>query len=362
MDSVLRRMAAAGHEQVVVLPRAATGLRAIIAIHSRRSARRSAASGIWPYAARRRRAADVLRLSRGDDLQGGGRRARPRRRQGGGHRRPGDAARPRRCSAPSAASSTSSAAATSPPRTSARRRRDMDIDRAARRAGSPASTPRRAARATRRRSPRSASSRASRAGSRTVATPTWPAGTSSSRASATSARTSCGCCVEAGARVTVADIDAGARRGASAALGADGGRRRRDPAELECDIFAPCALGGALNDATIPQLRCAAVVRRRQQPARATRASADAARRRGILYAPDYVVNAGGIINIAEEFVGYDAGQRARARRARASTRPSAACSRAPTRETSPGRGRRPPGRGAHRRDRRRWPAARRPG
>ncbi len=69
---------------------------------------------------------------------------------------------------------------------------------------------------------------------------------------------------------------------------------------VPCDIFSPCALGGVLDPARIPELRCAAVVgSANNQLAHATCAKllADA----GILYAPDYVVNAGGIINIAEE-------------------------------------------------------------
>src|SRR4029077_3263002 len=75
----------------------------------------------------------------------------------------------------------------------------------------------------------------------------------------------------------------------------------------ECDVLAPCALGGALNDRTIPELRCRVVCgAANNQLAQPEHAAAIAAR--GIVYAPDYVVNAGGIINISEEFVpgGYD--------------------------------------------------------
>jgi len=69
---------------------------------------------------------------------------------------------------------------------------------------------------------------------------------------------------------------------------------------VDCDIYAPCALGGTLNDETIAELRCAAVVgsanNQLADPSGAGRL-ADA----GVLYGPDYVVNAGGLINIAEE-------------------------------------------------------------
>ncbi len=64
-----------------------------------------------------------------------------------------------------------------------------------------------------------------------------------------------------------------------------------------CDIFAPCALGGVLNPETIPQLKCRAVVgganNQLATPEDATRLQA-----RGILYAPDYVVNVGGAMAI----------------------------------------------------------------
>jgi leucine dehydrogenase len=69
-------------------------------------------------------------------------------------------------------------------------------------------------------------------------------------------------------------------------------------ARLPCDVFAPCALGGVLNEQTIPELRCAIVA----GAANNQLASAQDAERlaaRGILYAPDYIVNAGGLISIA---------------------------------------------------------------
>ena len=73
----------------------------------------------------------------------------------------------------------------------------------------------------------------------------------------------------------------------------------------EADVLAPCALGAVLDATTIPRLRCAAVC----GSANNQLAEPEDARRladRGILYAPDYVVSSGGIINIAEELVGYD--------------------------------------------------------
>jgi len=70
--------------------------------------------------------------------------------------------------------------------------------------------------------------------------------------------------------------------------------------EQACDIFAPCALGGVLNAWTIPTLDCAAIVGSANNQL-AEDSDAERLVARGILYAPDFVVNAGGIINIAEE-------------------------------------------------------------
>jgi leucine dehydrogenase len=106
-----------------------------------------------------------------------------------------------------------------------------------------------------------------------------------------------------GAEVVVADVApsraaALARELGVAVVAAD------DVIEQECDVLAPCALGGVLDELTIPRLQCRAIVgaaNNQLEGVRADRAIAE----RGILYAPDFVVNAGGIINIAEEFTGY---------------------------------------------------------
>lgn len=108
---------------------------------------------------------------------------------------------------------------------------------------------------------------------------------------------------EAGAKLVVADIDPArvetivAETGAHA-VGVD------DILGVESDILAPCALGGVLNPATISRLRsrviCGAANNQLATPDDGERL-ADA----GILYAPDYVVNAGGIINVAAEHLGW---------------------------------------------------------
>jgi leucine dehydrogenase len=81
---------------------------------------------------------------------------------------------------------------------------------------------------------------------------------------------------------------------------------------LECDVFAPCALGSALNADTIPRLRCRIVAGAANNQLAADPMGADLMQR-GILYAPDYAINAGGLVNVAQEVVGYDA-EKARAR------------------------------------------------
>lgn len=74
-----------------------------------------------------------------------------------------------------------------------------------------------------------------------------------------------------------------------------------------CDIFAPCAVGGIINWKTIPLLKCQAIGGSANNQL-ASPKEADLLAKRGILYAPDYAINAGGIINAASEFMekGYD--------------------------------------------------------
>jgi leucine dehydrogenase len=78
-----------------------------------------------------------------------------------------------------------------------------------------------------------------------------------------------------------------------------------DAHTVPCDIFSPCALGAALSATTIPRLGGAAVVGSANNQL-ATPQDAQRIDDSGVLYAPDYVVNAGGVINIAHEAGGYD--------------------------------------------------------
>jgi leucine dehydrogenase len=73
----------------------------------------------------------------------------------------------------------------------------------------------------------------------------------------------------------------------------------------ECDVLAPCALGGAITEALVPQLRCKVVAGAANNQLR-TAGAGRALAARGIFYAPDYAINAGGLINVAAEYEGYD--------------------------------------------------------
>ena len=70
--------------------------------------------------------------------------------------------------------------------------------------------------------------------------------------------------------------------------------------DVDCEVYAPCALGGTLNDVTIPRLRCQIVAGSANNQC-LTVEHGDQLRDRGILYAPDFVINAGGVINISVE-------------------------------------------------------------
>ncbi|MEM7261252.1 MAG: Glu/Leu/Phe/Val dehydrogenase dimerization domain-containing protein, partial [Planctomycetota bacterium] len=78
--------------------------------------------------------------------------------------------------------------------------------------------------------------------------------------------------------------------------------------DVECDVFVPCALGGILDDNTIPRLRCKAVAGAANNQLLVEDTHAKMLKDRGILYAPDYVINAGGIVNVSVEVGegGYD--------------------------------------------------------
>ncbi|MSQ05807.1 MAG: Glu/Leu/Phe/Val dehydrogenase [Dehalococcoidia bacterium] len=79
----------------------------------------------------------------------------------------------------------------------------------------------------------------------------------------------------------------------------------------QCDIFAPCALGGVISSDTIPRLHCRIVAGGANNQL-LTEADGQELHRRGILYAPDYIINAGGIINVSTEIGATYSAERAR--------------------------------------------------
>lgn len=114
-----------------------------------------------------------------------------------------------------------------------------------------------------------------------------------------------------GARVLLADIDEGRRALVDKLKGA---RWTNPSAALlaEVDVLAPCALGGAIDEVTVGRLRAQVVCGSANNQLAHDGLAEDVAAS-GILYAPDFIANAGGLINIAVELEGYDA-NRARAR------------------------------------------------
>ncbi len=109
---------------------------------------------------------------------------------------------------------------------------------------------------------------------------------------------------EEGANLIVTDINEAAVNRAVEAFGA----KAVSPNEIygvECDIYAPCALGAVINDDTIPVLK-AKVIAGSANNQLAEERHGDIIHEKGILYAPDYVINAGGVINVADELAGYN--------------------------------------------------------
>lgn len=110
---------------------------------------------------------------------------------------------------------------------------------------------------------------------------------------------------DAGARLVIADPSATRRDRLAAILGAEV-VEVEEIASVQAEIFAPCALGGALTAEAVRGLKaklvCGAANNQLASPE-----VADLLMNRGIAYAPDYVVNAGGIISVSAEYLGEDA-------------------------------------------------------
>ncbi|MDX8359661.1 MULTISPECIES: branched-chain amino acid dehydrogenase [unclassified Cytobacillus] len=109
---------------------------------------------------------------------------------------------------------------------------------------------------------------------------------------------------EEGAQLIVTDINKEAVQAAVEQFGA----QAVDPDDIysvDCDIYAPCALGATINDDTIPKLKAKVIAGAANNQLREPR-HGDTIHDLGIVYAPDYVINAGGVMNVADELNGYN--------------------------------------------------------
>lgn len=114
---------------------------------------------------------------------------------------------------------------------------------------------------------------------------------------------------EAGAKLIVAEPRPGVAAAIACRYGAE--IMGRDAIlGARCDVFAPCALGGVIDRAAIRRLQ-AKLVCGGANNVLASVEDGDRLADRGVLYAPDYVINAGGIVNVAAEYLGWSAGEAA---------------------------------------------------
>ncbi|WP_106497196.1 branched-chain amino acid dehydrogenase [Lentibacillus sp. Marseille-P4043] len=107
-----------------------------------------------------------------------------------------------------------------------------------------------------------------------------------------------------GANLIVTDINKDAVNRAVEAFGAKA-VGPDDIYSVDCDIYAPCALGATVNDETIPQLKAKVIAGSANNQLK-TSEHGDIIHEKGIVYAPDYVINSGGVINVADELNGYN--------------------------------------------------------
>ncbi len=74
--------------------------------------------------------------------------------------------------------------------------------------------------------------------------------------------------------------------------------------QMEMDIYAPCALGATLNDHTIPELKCAVIAGAANNQLKDEEVHSEMLKNAGIVYAPDFLINSGGIANVYHEYLG----------------------------------------------------------
>ena len=109
---------------------------------------------------------------------------------------------------------------------------------------------------------------------------------------------------ERGAKIFVTDINKGLVDKAVNEFGAEA-VGLDEIYDVPADVYSPCALGGTVNEATLPRIK-AKVICGAANNQLANNAIGDEVAKRGILYAPDYAVNAGGVMNVSLEIDGYN--------------------------------------------------------
>lgn len=115
--------------------------------------------------------------------------------------------------------------------------------------------------------------------------------------------------VAEGAKVMVSDIDQNKLKAVKEQYSAVEIVDNAGIFDLDMDIYAPCALGATLNDASIAALKCAIVAGAANNQLADENVHGPALVKRGIVYAPDFLINAGGVVNVSAEMEGYNVGK-----------------------------------------------------
>ncbi len=112
--------------------------------------------------------------------------------------------------------------------------------------------------------------------------------------------------VEAGAEVYIADISKTKLKETTDKFHTVKVINSDDIFNMEMDIYAPCALGATVNDESIKQMKCAIIAGAANNQLENENIHGPSVRSKGILYAPDFLINAGGLINVSAELDGYN--------------------------------------------------------
>lgn len=108
-----------------------------------------------------------------------------------------------------------------------------------------------------------------------------------------------------GAKLYISDLNEGVLKKANEAFGATV-VKGDEIFGLDVDVFAPCAMGAVLNNDVIPQLKCSIVAGAANNQLAVEKTHGPQLKEKGILYAPDFAINAGGLINVYSEWTGYN--------------------------------------------------------